>query len=91
MSRTDRIRAVAGRDVVRVAQSDRALDCGSKGRGFESRLSPVVGPYVVTGSVKSLRTARCIDRLPNRKGNDSFLCDWYWLIEQNKFEAIFIL
>jgi hypothetical protein len=26
--------------VVRVAQLDRASDCGSEGRGFESRLSP---------------------------------------------------
>src|SRR4030042_5730027 len=26
--------------MVKVAQSDRALDCGSRGRGFESRLSP---------------------------------------------------
>jgi hypothetical protein len=25
---------------VRVAQLDRASDCGSEGRGFESRLSP---------------------------------------------------
>ena len=26
--------------VVKVAQSVRALDCGSRGRGFDSRLSP---------------------------------------------------
>ncbi len=26
--------------MVKVAQSDRASDCGSEGRGFESRLSP---------------------------------------------------
>ncbi len=28
--------------VVKVAQLDRALDCGSRGRGFESRLSPLI-------------------------------------------------
>ena len=33
--------AVVGSVVVKVAQLDRALDCGSKGRGFESRLSPL--------------------------------------------------
>ena len=33
--------------MVNVAQLVRALDCGSKGRGFESHLSPFLGRCVV--------------------------------------------
>ncbi len=36
-----------GRLVVRVAQLVRALDCGSRGRGFESRLSPFFSSTIV--------------------------------------------
>ena len=41
MSGPDKIRLLVGAKlVVRVAQLVRAPDCGSGGRGFESRLSP---------------------------------------------------
>ena len=41
MSRPGKIHPLVGaRFVVKVAQMVRALDCGSRGRGFESPLSP---------------------------------------------------
>ncbi len=47
MSRPDKIHPlVGGRVVVEVAQLVRALDCGSRGRGFESRLSPFPKPAI---------------------------------------------
>lgn len=38
------IREDSGRHMVNVAQLVRAPDCGSGGRGFESRLSPKTAP-----------------------------------------------
>ena len=39
--------------MVNVAQLVRALDCGSKGRGFESHLSPQKAVRSLTGSLFS--------------------------------------
>ena len=38
--------------MVRVAQLVRALDCGSRGRGFKSRLSPFLGGMVLGEALK---------------------------------------
>ena len=44
--------------MVRVAQVDRASDCGSEGRGFESRLSPFFISIADNGDFLKLKSQR---------------------------------
>ena len=60
MSRHDKIHPlVGGKVMVRVAQLVRALDCGSRGRGFKSPLSPSSKRDFGPGAASSVRAITC--------------------------------
>ena len=78
MSKADKIHPlVVRRVVVRVAQLVRALDCGSRGRGFESRLSPFLNLWPI------IRNAH----LKTKEEASPYACLFFYLLIDKLFSA----